>query len=351
MSYEEAAKLYINSKIAQGCAKNTIEWYSHMTRYYGKWLAENNRTFDTVKLVDLQQYLLSLRARYSPATVRMSSTSLITFYRWAMDVELITTDPTVKLKRTKVPDLILPVAARSYVQHLMDSIKLWTWVDFRDKLIIQILFSTGVRISECTNLKVPDVDFEKRRLSIVGKGGKLRYQPFPEELVQPLKEWIERWRPAVPVEESPWMFFASTSRKSLRGPVTNQAIYSALKSRAETAALDWVPPHGYRRGFAVDMLSNGASTRLVMSLLGHASVVTTEKYLRLSPDLVHTEFDKKWQDLSQPTEAQPPATQPPVKRHPLQKETSSRAPVHAPTAPASEDAVTFIFWSSASTDD
>jgi integrase/recombinase XerC len=272
-----------------------MTWYKYFVRHYVEWLNENRYTYDSVKLLHLQMYLAHLREDYSPNSVKQTATALITFYRWCLEVELLTADPTVNLKRPKVPDVIQPVAARSYVQHMLNKIKLYTWLDYRDKLIIQILFCTGLRISECACLRVQDVNLEERRLAIIGKGGKLRYQPFPTALVKPLKEWLERWRPPIPGVE--WLFFSATPRGSVKGPITKQAIYDTMRRRAEDAALDWVPPHGYRRGFAKDMLKHGASTRLIQKLLGHASIQTTEKYLELSPDEIQQAFDDFWEEL------------------------------------------------------
>ena len=295
MSADEIFALFLDSRVAAGCAVKTIKWYKFQLGHYQRWLTDNQQRYNTVKLLHLQQFLASLRGRYSSSTVRQAATAVITFYHWCMQVELLDKDPTVNLKRPKVPENIQPVAARSYVLHMLDKIELLTWVDHRDKLIIRILFSTGIRIGECVNLRVQDVHLEDRRLAIVGKGGRVRYAPFPDELVEPLSQWLTLWRP--PVKACDWLFFSATSRGTVRSPITRQAVYDTMKRRAVDAALDWVPPHGYRRGFAVDMLKHGASTRLVQALLGHASIQTTEKYLRLSPDQTQEMFDELWEDL------------------------------------------------------
>lgn len=295
MLSDDVFAMFLESRLALGCTTKTIAWYKYVVRHFVKWLADKRYTYDSVKLIHLQQYLAYLRESYSPNSVRQTATALITFYRWCMLVELIAVDPTIGLKRPKVPDVIQPVAARSYVQHMLDKIKLYTWLDYRDRLIILILFCTGLRISECAGLRVQDVNLDERRLAIIGKGGKLRYQPFPSELVEPMNEWIKKWRPPIPNVE--WMFFSATPRGTVRGPITKQAIYDTMRRRAEEAALDWIPPHGYRRGFAKDMLKHGASTRLIQKLLGHASIQTTEKYLDLSTDETHEMYDDLWEEL------------------------------------------------------
>lgn len=292
--------LFLDSRVALGCAVKTIRWYSFQLGHYQTWLKENDLTYDITKLHHIYQFLAWLREDYSPGTVRQAAAAVKTFYRWCIEVEFIEKNPAATLKRPKVPDHIPLVAARSYVEHMLDKIKPTTWLDHRDKLIIRILFSTGIRISECVGLRVADVDLEKRRLAILGKGSKVRFQPFPDELVAHLYQWIHFQRPPVKDKNgavSPWLFFASTPHGTVRGPITKQAIYDTLKRHAEDAALDWIPPHGYRHGFAIEMLQNGASTRLVQALLGHASIQTTEKYLNLSPDMVQGMFDELWEEL------------------------------------------------------
>lgn len=292
--------LFLDSRVALGCSIKTIKWYKFHLRHYGDWLAANSHTYTTTKLLDLQMFLAHMRKSYSASTTRQAATTLICFYRWCIEVELIVKDPTIHLKRPKVPEHIPPIAARSYVQHMLEKIRLVTWIDHRDKLIIHILACTGLRVSECANLRVVDVDMNARRLAVLGKGSRVRFQPFPHELVQPLFQWLHVHRPQVLDSDgkpAPWLFFSATSRGTVRGPITKQAIYETMKTRAENAALDWIPPHGYRHGFAVEMLKMGASTRLIQALLGHANIATTEKYLKISPDLVQGMFDELWQDI------------------------------------------------------
>lgn len=344
MTFDEVKQMFQDSRIALGCSSKTLAWYKHMTSRYGEWLTKNNLTYDTVKLLHLQQYLSSLRTQYSVNTVKQTATAIITFYRWCMEIELIEQDPTVKLKRPKVPDKIQPVVARSYVEHLLASFEMYTWLDYRDKLIVQILFCTGLRISECTNLRVQDVDLVQRRFAIVGKGSKLRYQPFPPELVEPLREWLERWRPPIPNVE--WLFFSATNRGMVRGAITAQAVRNAIRKRAEAAALSWVTLHGYRRGFAVDMLKHGASTRLVQKLLGHSNVATTELYLRLSPDDTQEMFDETWEELAtDPAPEQPKA----IEKPPANRFARRFEQIETPTERLQHEAgttVTFTFWAS-----
>lgn len=290
----DAFALFLNSRVAVGCAERTIIWYRYMTVRYQNWLAETDHTFDTVGLLDLQDFVVAMRGRYSPSTASQITTVVKTFYHWCIEVKLLVENPALNLRKPKVPDTIPRVAARSYVQHMLEKIKYITWMDRRDSLIIRTLFCTGIRIAECAALRVADVNLENRQLSIIGKGSKLRIQPYPEQLSHPLWQWINLHRPPLDV---PWLFFSATSRGGVRGAITIQGIRDVLRRRAEDAALDWIPPHGYRHGFAVDMLRNGASTKLVQALLGHASIETTERYLKLSPDLVQEMFDEKWKEL------------------------------------------------------
>lgn len=105
--------LFLDSRVALGCASRTIVWYRHMIGHYQDWLTETDRIYDQVKLLDLQQFVVAMRNRYSPSTASQLTTVVKTFYHWCIDVGILTVDPTLRLKKPKVPDQIPRVAARS----------------------------------------------------------------------------------------------------------------------------------------------------------------------------------------------------------------------------------------------
>lgn len=286
--------LFLRSRVALGLSKASVDWYRYMCKRYARWLEYAGHTIDSVKRLDLDGYQAWLRERYSPSTVHQCTTAVITFYRWLVEVELIDHDPTVKLKRPKVPDHIPPSVAREYVLHLLDSIQPTGWMDWRDKLAIRILFSTGMRIGELVALTLADLDLDRNFFIVTGKGGKRRYCPFGEDLCQPLYQWVHVQRP---LTHHPYLLLSTKNGGAVRGGMTVNGLYDVLRRRCEAAAMVWKSPHAYRHGFALYMIEHGASTRLVQTILGHARLETTERYLQMSPQLVQGMFADIWPGL------------------------------------------------------
>lgn len=287
---------FFASRRAKGCSENTITWYRYNFKRFDIWLRENNRQIETFTALDFERFKAWLRENgYSVSTVAQAHGALVTLYKWALTMELVTVDPTVKSERPHIPTYIPSVVARDYVRHMVERIELNTWIDHRDKIMIELLFCTGIRAGECAALRVADVrggEGELRTLTVTGKGGHQRLVPYPEELRVPLWQYINVHRP---VTKNPHLFLASNRSGGVRGKMNSQTVYWICKRRATEAAMAMVmSPHAYRHGFAVDMLRNGASTRLVQVLLGHSDIKTTERYLTLVPELVQEMFDGIW---------------------------------------------------------
>lgn len=294
MPHDDVLARFLVSRVAAGCAETTITWYRYQLRLFQEWLSANNHTYSTVKLLHLQEFQASLRGKYSPSTIHQATTAVITFYRWVLLVELISADPTVNLRRPRVPDITPTPVAREYAKELIESIQVFTWMDHRDKMVIRVLFTTGVRLEECANLTVKAVDLNRRRLSILGKGDKHRYVPLPSDTLRAMRDWLYCHRPP---SDLPDLFLSSSAGGRVRGGMRSDTIYYMLKRREEEAGLDWRSPHDFRRGYACDLMLLGASTRLVQILLGHSSVQVTERYLRLSLESVHQMYDDLWREL------------------------------------------------------
>lgn len=282
---------FYDSRRAKNCSENTVTWYKYHFKRLDVWLA--GRRVEEFTALDFERFKAWLRANgYSASTVAQAHGALVTFFKWAVTMEIVEKDPTIKSERPKVPDYIPDVVARDYVRHMIERIELNTWIDHRDRTMIELLFCTGIRAGECASLRVEDVRTEPRWLSVVRKGGNQRLIPYPEELRVPLWQWINVHRPQTKL---PYLFLTSNRSGGVRGGMNSQSVYWIFKRRATEAAMDLaMSPHAYRHGFAVDMLRNGASTRLVQVLLGHSDIKTTERYLTLMPDLVQEMFDGIW---------------------------------------------------------
>lgn len=295
MTYDEAETLFLESRQAMGLTDATLRWYGTMLGNYRTWLELKGKDFNEINVLDTNSYISWLRQKYAPASLRQSMGALKAFYNWLTDdVEYFAKSPIAKAKRPKVPEKFPPIVTESEFQTVIKAIKLVIWSDHRDKAIIETFFYTGLRLSEVMRLKVCDVDFTNRYLSVFGKGQKVRRQPIPPPLLETLKSWIEVHRPRC---ETNALFMSSTNGGSPRdSAITDMGISWAIQKRFELAGLKPKSPHAFRHGFAAWMLKNGASTRLVQQLMGHSFVTTTEAYLKFAPDQTREMFDKIWQE-------------------------------------------------------
>jgi len=284
--------LFLESRVSLGCSANTLGWYRFHLDRFASWLEREGVIVLVLTPLQFQSFIAHQRSSgYSPSTVSQSYSATHTLYRWLVDMEELSIDPTRKQKRPKIPDYLPTAVAREYLVHLLDGIRPLTWVDHRDRCILELLFCTGLRAGEVRRLFVSDIDMGRRSLHVKGKGAKGRLVFYPEDFKVRLWQWIHVHRPETQHQE---LFLSSYQSLRVRGPLSMGTIYNMLSSRVERAATDWKSPHAYRHGFAVDMLRNGASTRLIQQLLGHSDIKTTERYLRLVPELVQGMFDGVW---------------------------------------------------------
>lgn len=283
--------LFLESRVALGLSSNTIHWYKLHLGHFKGWLEQEHIGLLTLTPLQFQSFIVTQRNRYSPATTSQAYGAVHAFYRWLVEMDVLPNDPTRKQKRPKIPDILPSVVARDYLVHLLDSIRLHCWVDYRDRCILELLFCTGVRVGEVRRLLLSDVNMEQRSLLIHGKGPKDRVVFYPEDFRLRLWQWVYVHRPATTYNE---LFLSSKNNLSVRGPLATTTVYNLLLNRVAAAAVEWKSPHAYRHGFAVDMLRNGASTRLIQQLLGHSEIRTTERYLRLVPEMTQGMFDAIW---------------------------------------------------------
>lgn len=154
-------------------------------------------------------------------------------------------------------------------------------VALRDRALLELLYGTGVRISEAVGLAVDDVDLDGRSVTVLGKGSKVRVLPLGRYASEALEQWIVRGRPVLAERGrgTPRIFLNTLGR-----PLSRQSAWAILQRAAERAGIDHVSPHTLRHTFATHLLEGGADVRVVQELLGHASVTTTQIYTHVTID-------------------------------------------------------------------
>lgn len=227
---------------------------------------------------DLSAYLAwRTRAGYSPRSSARLLSALRGFYAWCLRQRLRSDDPTTLLGSPTLPRLLPKALAESQVAALLAAPDVESPEGLRDRAMLELMYATGLRVSELVGLPAQAVNLRQGALRVTGKGSRERLVPMGEEA----QHWIERYvaqaRPMlVGKGQAPATLFVAQGG----GPLTRQRFWSTVKRMAARAGIDpdRISPHGLRHSFATHLLNHGADLRALQMLLGHGSLSTTQIY-------------------------------------------------------------------------
>ncbi|MFA4043551.1 MAG: hypothetical protein HZRFUVUK_000323 [Candidatus Fervidibacterota bacterium] len=285
-------KAYIAHLLAErGLSQNTVDSYR---RDIYDYLA-----FASVRGVDepskcsyelILIYALMLRRRnLSPATIQRRLSAITSFHRFLLREGFSDEDPTVNLERPKKRTTLPTYLDRDSIERLLEQPLESTPIGIRDKAMLELLYASGVRVSELVNLNVEDVNLETGFIRCVGKGGKERIIPIGRKAIEALKAYLTLSRPSIDKGISGGALFLSIRGRRL----CRTAVFKILKRYGVTAGLSKPPsPHVIRHTFATHLLEGGADLRSIQELLGHANITTTQIYTHVSTEKLRQSFLK-----------------------------------------------------------
>jgi len=236
-------------------------------------------------------YLLNLKERnYAATTIARKVAAARSFFSFMVAEGIIKTDPTENMSSPSVGKSLPKPISISQVRQLLDQpAKLSTPEAKRDRAMLQLLYASGMRISELVSLNLGDVDTEGGYVRCFGKGHKERVIPVHEQAALAVKEYAEKTRPQLLHNKSETALFLNPRGDRL----TRQGFWQKLKEYAKSADLDIkISPHTLRHSFATHMLSGGADLRAVQELLGHANISTTQVYTHLTSEHVRRTYER-----------------------------------------------------------
>jgi integrase/recombinase XerD len=267
--------------LEDGLSRNTLESYRRDLAQFSRWLGSRDRpTLLDADHADIQAYLAHRYARKSKASsaARLLS-SLKRFYRHAMRSGKIGSDPTLKIEAPTLPRGLPKSLTESDVENLIAAPDIETPVGLRDRAMLEILYASGLRVSELVTLKAAQVSHDMGVVQVVGKGSKERLVPLGEEALAWLARYLTEARPALLSGRISDDLFI-TARGSA---MTRQAFWQLIKRYAARAALaKSISPHTLRHAFATHLLNHGADLRVVQLLLGHSDISTTQIYTHVA---------------------------------------------------------------------
>jgi integrase/recombinase XerD len=218
---------------------------------------------------------------YAPSTVARKIAAVKSFFSSLVEQGVVTNDPAARLNSPKVKKHIPKTLSQSDMERLLAApARTGGSKALRDRALLELLYATGMRVTEVVNLRLEDVDWETVSVNCPGKADRRRRIPLSTAL-QPLQEYLERGRPNFSRDDSPAMLFLNHRGQKL----TRQGVWLILKESAEAAGLDGdVTPHTLRHSFAKHKLGQGEDLRRVQELLGHANLSTTQVYRQVEAE-------------------------------------------------------------------
>jgi len=277
--------------VERGLSPNTTAAYRTDLDQFMQFMAERNLTaWSAVSRDDLVSFLIFLKEkRYANSTVARRTAAIKSLFEYLMAENIVLTNPTEHLDSPKVDRFLPKAISVMQVDELLE-LPLTTGgpEGLRDKAMIELLYATGVRVSELVALNVHDVDLVAHHIRCIGKGNKERMLPMAGTATTAIEEYLDMGRGQIGRSAEEKALFLNHRGKRL----TRQGFWLILKGYAERLGLHDLTPHTLRHSFATRMLNNGADLRAVQELLGHASISTTQIYTQVSTDRLHKVYDK-----------------------------------------------------------
>ncbi|MFQ5901115.1 MAG: site-specific tyrosine recombinase XerD [Thermodesulfobacteriota bacterium] len=274
---------YLNHiSVERGLSPNTLEAYARDLDRYFSFMEEKDRDPLTADSQDISSFLIDQNKR--GLKVRSYTRSLIAlraFYKFLLKEGLADSSPATKVDIPKFWNRLPGVLSLDDVEMLLNVPDLEKPLGMRDKTMFEVLYATGLRVSELVSLKVRDVNLQVGYLTTIGKGSKERIVPLGESAIDWIREYIETTRTIIlKGRTSFYLFLNYTGRK-----MTRQGFWKIIKNSALKAGIDKkITPHILRHSFATHLLERGADLRSLQIMLGHSDISTTQIYTHVNAD-------------------------------------------------------------------
>ncbi len=283
----------------KGYSRNTVESYrSDLEQLLSQILEESQKSYNPdeffwsrVDRESINEYMASLKAReYSSATISRKIASLRSFFGFLIDERFIDKDPTEGIRSPKKRRILPKTLSIDDVQELLDKSQEQDTPDsLRNAAMLELMYATGMRVSELVGLNIQDINFEDSYILCVGKGSKERIVPVYPRALRIVLDYLTLARPKFAVKREKNALFLNTRGSRL----TRQGFWLILKKVALDAGIaQTLTPHSLRHSFASHLINGGAALRYVQELLGHSSISTTQIYTHLASDKLREEYEK-----------------------------------------------------------
>ena len=266
-------------------ARNTLSAYRRDLSLYADWLAGQGKALDASAEADLNGYFSACHSQTRATTANRRLTVFKRYFRWALRERVITADPTLKLQSARQPLRVPKTLSEPQVETLLAAPDVDTPLGLRDRTMLELMYASGLRVSELVGLKIFDLGMNEGVLRVLGKGSKERLVPFG----QIARDWLTR--------------YLTEGRNTILGGQQTDDLFVTARGRGMSRVMFWMivrkhtlaagitaplSPHTLRHAFATHLLNHGADLRAVQMLLGHADISTTTIYTHVARERLKT---------------------------------------------------------------
>lgn len=266
---------YLNFlEFQKGLSKNTLSAYqTDLIAFFDYLLNQKEVRLNELKRRDFSSYIKYLaRNEMNPTTITRKIASIKGMFRYLCHKRIIKINPASSITSPKIPKKLPKVLTESELEKIFKK-----HLNLLDYTILELLYSSGMRVSELTEIKKNDIDLAQKIIKVFGKGAKERIIPIGQKCIIAIKEYLKlRNSTEFQYDLMPYLFIDENGKK-----ITRQKVYSIIHSLGNCVDKD-ISPHTIRHSFATHLLTNGADLRVVQELLGHESIVTTQIYTHVS---------------------------------------------------------------------
>lgn len=288
----EVIEEFINYlSVERNLAQNTLTSYRHDLNQYFDFLEKRRiEILDRVVKDDITSFMLFQKDRgLSVTSVSRSLAAIKMLHRFIVREGFSHTDPTTFLESPKLWKRVPEVLSVSEVEDIIKEAYPREWEGIRDNAILELLYASGMRVSELVNLKVTDVNLDVGFIRCIGKGQKERVVPIGKRAIESLRRYLDKSRPKLAKKETNILFLSRLNKK-----ISRQSIWKIIKKYAKKARIKkTIKPHTLRHSFATHLLEGGADLRSVQEMLGHSDISTTQVYTHINKEHLR-EIHKKF---------------------------------------------------------
>lgn len=271
-------------------SENTVLSYNRDLTKFIKYLRTNKITsLDKVEEKDLEKYIKELNDNgFKSATVSRNIASLKAFFHYLNNEGVLSNDPTKSLKSPKIEKKIPEILTTDEVFALLEQPSRDSPKEIRDKAMLELLYATGIRVSELINLETSDVNLKTSSI-LCRDGSKSRTIPYGKKAKDALTRYLEGAREAIVDNKESTILFANCSGQKM----SRQGFWKLIKHYAKKAGIESdITPHTLRHSFAAHLVENGADLRSVQEMLGHSDISTTQIYANMSHSHIREVYNR-----------------------------------------------------------